>query len=117
MCGLASEEETLNHCLLKSSKLKINWQKVWSWWKVFPQNDISLPDIIGGKLVNLKKKGLGNMVYVIIPFGHYIWKWWNLILHASNDEEDLTRHEDIFASIQRLSMLRVGNGSLYNECE
>ncbi|PWA36929.1 anthranilate O-methyltransferase 3 [Artemisia annua] len=47
-----------------------------------------------------------------MTFIWHVWKWRNKILPASSDAEAIAiRHEDIFPSVQRLSLLWAYNGS------
>ncbi|GJV48522.1 RNA-directed DNA polymerase, eukaryota, reverse transcriptase zinc-binding domain protein, partial [Tanacetum coccineum] len=46
-----------------------------------------------------------------------IWHWRNRILHASADDVDSVRQEDIFPSIQRLSLLWISNRCPRTNCQ
>ncbi|GJS50418.1 hypothetical protein Tco_0623780 [Tanacetum coccineum] len=57
------EEESLHHCFLSCSKIKIIWRKLWSWWKSPPLYNLSLVDILKGKSGFIEKKPVEKLVH------------------------------------------------------
>ncbi|GJT38799.1 zinc finger, CCHC-type containing protein [Tanacetum coccineum] len=104
-----NEEEDLDHCLIKCSRVLPIWKKVWSWWHLptpssFPSfgiKDIALGTITsnGCLLSNKAIHGVFQSTFWAI------WKWRNKIINAQHDRVDSIREEDIFPSIQRVSKI------------
>ncbi|GKA72137.1 putative reverse transcriptase domain-containing protein [Tanacetum coccineum] len=94
-------EKTLDHCLIRCPHLRTIWLKIWSWWNIQPTDDFSLDDILSRK-INLPfknkrvVKALFGVCYVLL---WSICKWRNEILHATHDELEKAKHEDIFSSL------------------
>ncbi|GKB70176.1 RNA-directed DNA polymerase, eukaryota, reverse transcriptase zinc-binding domain protein [Tanacetum coccineum] len=97
-CGI--DEESQHHCFLSSSKIKIIWRKLWSWWRSPPLYNPSLEEILNGKSGFIENKSVAKLFHAVcMTFIWHVWNWRNKILHAPSDPEaDAIRHEDIFPS-------------------
>ena len=87
--------------------------KLWNWWKCGSPGSISLADNTLNRIALSGRsqgfvKALYGACYVLL---WSIWKWRNKLLHASTEEVNSIKHEDIFPSIQRLSLLWLANRS------
>ncbi|PWA60657.1 RNA-directed DNA polymerase, eukaryota, Reverse transcriptase zinc-binding domain protein [Artemisia annua] len=110
-CGI--DEESQQHCFLSCPIIKIIWRKLWSWWRSPQLYNPSLMEILKGKPGFIQNKSVEKLFHAVcMTFIWHVWNWRNKILHASSDaEENATRHEDIFPSVQRLSLLWAYNRS------
>ncbi|PWA86322.1 RNA-directed DNA polymerase, eukaryota, Reverse transcriptase zinc-binding domain protein [Artemisia annua] len=87
-CGMANESR--EHCFLSCPIIKIIWLKIWSWWRC----------------PSLFNPSLSEILKVCMTFTWTIWNWRNKILHASSEAEAISiRHQDIFSTVQRMSLL------------
>ncbi|GJY43114.1 hypothetical protein Tco_0431327 [Tanacetum coccineum] len=89
------------------------WLKLWNWWKCCSTGPLSLADILLNRITFSGRsqgavRALYGVCYVLL---WSIWRWRNKLLHASSIEVDGIKHEDIFPSIQKLSLLWMSNRS------
>ncbi|GKA96822.1 reverse transcriptase domain, reverse transcriptase zinc-binding domain protein, partial [Tanacetum coccineum] len=89
------------------------WLKLLNWWKCGSPVSFSLADILLNRITfpgrsQRAVRALHRACYVPL---WSIWRWRNKLLHASSMEVDGIKHEDIFLSIQRLSLLWISNRS------
>ncbi|GKF21783.1 hypothetical protein Tco_0070421, partial [Tanacetum coccineum] len=106
-CGLDIED--IDHVLVSCQKVCGIWRKVWSWWNLPPTTSFSsFPaiEIASGNAnihgdANLSKATNGVLQICIWA----IWNWHNRLIHATGDDIDAIKNEDIFPGIQRLASL------------
>lgn len=110
-CGI--DEESQQHCFLSCPIIKIIWRKLWSWWRSPQFYNPFLLEILKGKPGFIQNKLVAKLFHAVcMTFIWHVWNWRNKILHASSDAEaNAIRHEDIFPSVQRLSLLWAYNRS------
>ncbi|GJR66188.1 putative RNA-directed DNA polymerase [Tanacetum coccineum] len=109
-CGL--EDETRDHCFLQCSKIKLIWFKLWSWWQSNSLHIPSLGDILSGNLPFHDDKHISKAYHVTcLSLIWIIWRWRNKLVHANETEVNSLLHEDVFSSLQRLSLLWIKNRS------
>nr|GEU93820.1 arginine repressor C-terminal-like domain-containing protein [Tanacetum cinerariifolium] len=89
------------------------WLKLWNWWKCSSLSSFSLADVLLNRITFSGRsqravRALYGACHVLL---WSIWRWRDKLLHASSIEVDVIKHEDIFPSIQRLSLLWMSNRS------
>ncbi|GKA61680.1 putative RNA-directed DNA polymerase, eukaryota, reverse transcriptase zinc-binding domain protein [Tanacetum coccineum] len=100
--------EDIEHCLINCSHSLAVWRKIWSWWNMpsplsFPI--FSIKDIALGNIGLNGSSHISKVVHgVFLTAVWSIWNWRNRIVNAQPDAVVMIKGEDIFLSIQRLSM-------------
>ncbi|GKA08346.1 putative RNA-directed DNA polymerase [Tanacetum coccineum] len=100
--------EDIEHCLINCSHSLAIWRKIWSWWNMpsplsFPS--FSIRDIALGNIGLNGSSRISKVVHgVFLTVVWSIWNWRNRIVNAQPDAIAKIKGEDIFPSIQRLSM-------------
>lgn len=104
-------EESRDHCFCSCPIIKLVWFKIWDWWKTPPLFNPSLDDILTGNFKFCSEKRVAKLFHAVcFALIWHIWGWRNIILHACSDSDAVAvRHEDIFPSVQRMSLLWVIN--------
>ncbi|GJT07167.1 hypothetical protein Tco_0841629 [Tanacetum coccineum] len=105
------EDETLKHCLIKCSHVQTLWRKVWSWLRfntTFSIPHVNIKDIAAGNV------GItGNHILAKIFHGVFqcvLWAIWHLrnkVVNSFPDSVIAAKSDDVFPSIQRLSLLWI----------
>ncbi|GJZ78840.1 putative RNA-directed DNA polymerase [Tanacetum coccineum] len=100
--------EDIEHCLINCSHSLAIWRKIWSWWNMpsllsFPS--FSIKDIALGNIGLNGSSRISKVVHgVFLTVVWSIWNWRNRIVNAQPDAIAKIKGEEIFPSIQRLSM-------------
>ncbi|GJX03965.1 RNA-directed DNA polymerase, eukaryota, reverse transcriptase zinc-binding domain protein [Tanacetum coccineum] len=106
-----NEEEDLDHCLIKCSRVLPIWKKVWSWWHLPPPStfpSFGIKDIALGTFSSNGCLLSNKAIHGVFQSTFWaIWKWRNKIINAQQDRVDSIREEDIFPSIQRVSRIWI----------
>ncbi|GJX30972.1 RNA-directed DNA polymerase, eukaryota, reverse transcriptase zinc-binding domain protein [Tanacetum coccineum] len=106
-----SVEETLDHCLISCPLVSSVWCKIWAWWGLdrpvsFPS--FSIADISLGAIGLPNHHFLSKILHGVFQCALWaIWKWRNKVVNAPVTSLTDVKVEDIFPSIQRLSMLWI----------
>nr|GEX28087.1 RNA-directed DNA polymerase, eukaryota, reverse transcriptase zinc-binding domain protein [Tanacetum cinerariifolium] len=108
VCRL-SLDQSRDHCIRSCPIIKLLWFKIWDWWRTPPLFNPSLDDILIGNFNLFLKKWAAKLVHAVcFALIWHIWGWRNKILHACSDSAAAAAlHEDIFPSVQRMSLLWV----------
>ncbi|GJY78320.1 RNA-directed DNA polymerase, eukaryota, reverse transcriptase zinc-binding domain protein [Tanacetum coccineum] len=106
-----AHEESRDHCFRSCPIIKLLWFKIWDWWRTPPLFNPSLDDILIGNFNSFLKKRAAKLFHAVcFALIWHIWSWRNKILHAcSVSAAAAALHEDIFPSVQRMSLLWVSN--------
>ncbi|GJZ23264.1 RNA-directed DNA polymerase, eukaryota, reverse transcriptase zinc-binding domain protein [Tanacetum coccineum] len=100
--------EDIEHCLINCSHSLAIWRKIWSWWNMpsplsFPS--FSIKDIALGNIGLNGSSRISKVVHgVFLTVVWSIWNWRNRIVNTQSDAIAKIKGEDIYPSIQRLSM-------------
>ncbi|GKF51880.1 hypothetical protein Tco_0148347, partial [Tanacetum coccineum] len=109
LCGVVDED--VHHILISCSRVLLVWRKVWSWWNLdspvdFPSFDIR--DVARGHLPVIGDAPLAKVLHGVFRITIWVlWNWRNRVVNAHLDLIDKIKEEDIFPSIQRLSLLWI----------
>ena len=101
------DDESREHCFLFCPLIKIIWLKIWSCWRCPSLFNPSLSQIRRGNTGFLTNEWVAKLFHALcLTFMSTIWSWRNKILHATSEAEATSiRHQDIFSSVQRMSLL------------
>ncbi|GJR12182.1 putative RNA-directed DNA polymerase, eukaryota, reverse transcriptase zinc-binding domain protein, partial [Tanacetum coccineum] len=105
------EDEDVNHILISCSRVLPVWMKVWSWWSLDPP--VSFPpfsndDVACGNLPDIGDASLAKVLQGVFQIALLVlWNWRNRVVYAPLDMSDKIKAEDVFPSIQRLSLLWI----------
>ncbi|GJZ86987.1 RNA-directed DNA polymerase, eukaryota, reverse transcriptase zinc-binding domain protein [Tanacetum coccineum] len=111
-CG--AREESRDHCFRSCPIIKLLWFKIWDWWGIPPLFNPCLDEILIGNFNSFSKKQAAKLFHVVcFALIWHIWGWRNKILHACSDS-DFAALQDIFPSVQRMSLLWVSNRVVNN---
>lgn len=97
-----SDLEDIQHVLVECPRVSVVWRNVWSWWNLPPPTSFSIADVAKGNLPVRGWPSLTKAINGVFQISLWaIWNWRNRIIHATGDDLESTKNEDIFPGIQR----------------